>query len=312
MTKQCAICGHGAERGSICTACRAALERARDRTISEFQPLPGLAVATAAGRQVQRSTGRAAPRGERPARGRNDQRGTSGLTDGGLLEVPTRTRASVFVWVIVTLMVLVVTYVAYGVVTRALGAAATMSNNHESALRDGASSSDAPRERGSVAPVVAARSFEAAEPLETIPVPPQPSLEVRSDPAHLDFREHSGTARSLRAERRDAQARRPNTEADPSKSAPAGPPRALQDDADATDGASARTAVTVTTESRARPVEASRPNRWERMATNLKGCARDGLFGGFLCEQRVRLQYCEGYWGQVVQCPGSPANDHGQ
>ena len=31
-------------------------------------------------------------------------------------------------------------------------------------------------------------------------------------------------------------------------------------------------------------------------------------FDGLICGQRVRIQYCEGYWGKVPQCPGMTAN----
>jgi hypothetical protein len=35
-----------------------------------------------------------------------------------------------------------------------------------------------------------------------------------------------------------------------------------------------------------------------------------GFLGRVVCEQRVRLQYCEGQWGKVPQCPGGPSADH--
>jgi hypothetical protein len=36
-----------------------------------------------------------------------------------------------------------------------------------------------------------------------------------------------------------------------------------------------------------------------------------GFLGRVVCEQKVRLQYCEGQWGKVPQCPGGPNADHG-
>jgi hypothetical protein len=48
------------------------------------------------------------------------------------------------------------------------------------------------------------------------------------------------------------------------------------------------------------------------MADQVARCGRDGFLAGVICEQRVRLKYCEGYWGQVAQCPSGIANDHGQ
>lgn len=58
--------------------------------------------------------------------------------------------------------------------------------------------------------------------------------------------------------------------------------------------------------------EAPAPDRWQVMADQIARCGRDGFLAGVICEQRVRLKYCEGYWGQVAQCPSSIANDHGQ
>jgi hypothetical protein len=55
-------------------------------------------------------------------------------------------------------------------------------------------------------------------------------------------------------------------------------------------------------------VAPSAPDRWQTMADSLARCANEGGFGGFICDQRVRLQSCEGYWGQVAQCPNPPEN----
>jgi hypothetical protein len=54
------------------------------------------------------------------------------------------------------------------------------------------------------------------------------------------------------------------------------------------------------------------PDRWQLMADAISQCGREGLLASVICEQRVRLQYCEGYWGQASQCPSGIANDHGQ
>jgi hypothetical protein len=58
--------------------------------------------------------------------------------------------------------------------------------------------------------------------------------------------------------------------------------------------------------------EAPAPDRWQVMADQINRCGRDGFFAGVICEQRVRLKYCEGYWGQAAQCPSGIPNDHGQ
>jgi hypothetical protein len=53
-------------------------------------------------------------------------------------------------------------------------------------------------------------------------------------------------------------------------------------------------------------------DRWQTMSDALGKCDREGVFNGLICGQRVRIQYCDGYWGQVPQCPGTVSNlDHG-
>ncbi len=49
------------------------------------------------------------------------------------------------------------------------------------------------------------------------------------------------------------------------------------------------------------------PDRWQNMRTALTECDSQGMFDGLVCGQRVRIQYCEGYWGKVAQCPGATA-----
>jgi hypothetical protein len=45
------------------------------------------------------------------------------------------------------------------------------------------------------------------------------------------------------------------------------------------------------------------------MAAAIARCP-DGFLERVICEQRIRLQYCDGHWGQVAQCPGGPSADH--
>ncbi len=54
------------------------------------------------------------------------------------------------------------------------------------------------------------------------------------------------------------------------------------------------------------------PDRWASMRQALAACDREGGLSGFLCDQRVRLDGCEGYWGRVADCPGPPENPGGQ
>jgi hypothetical protein len=57
--------------------------------------------------------------------------------------------------------------------------------------------------------------------------------------------------------------------------------------------------------------EAPAPDRWQVMSDQIVRCGRDGFLAGVICEQRVRLKYCEGYWGSAPQCPSGITNDHG-
>jgi hypothetical protein len=49
------------------------------------------------------------------------------------------------------------------------------------------------------------------------------------------------------------------------------------------------------------------PDRWQTMRAALTECDSQGMLDGLICGQRVRIQYCDGYWGKVAQCPGATA-----
>jgi hypothetical protein len=53
-------------------------------------------------------------------------------------------------------------------------------------------------------------------------------------------------------------------------------------------------------------------DRWQLLTAGLGRCSGRDLFARGTCEQLARVQYCEGYWGQVAMCPGGIGNDHGQ
>ena len=53
------------------------------------------------------------------------------------------------------------------------------------------------------------------------------------------------------------------------------------------------------------------PDRGSSLASSLARCGGD-FFARAGCEQRVRLQYCDGRWGQDALCPAGITNDHGQ
>jgi hypothetical protein len=47
------------------------------------------------------------------------------------------------------------------------------------------------------------------------------------------------------------------------------------------------------------------PDRWQTMRDAQAQCDRQGLIDGLICGQRVKMQYCDGYWGKVAQCQGA-------
>jgi hypothetical protein len=47
------------------------------------------------------------------------------------------------------------------------------------------------------------------------------------------------------------------------------------------------------------------PDRWQNMRDAQAQCDRQGVIDGLICGQRVRMQYCDGYWGKVAQCQGA-------
>jgi len=60
------------------------------------------------------------------------------------------------------------------------------------------------------------------------------------------------------------------------------------------------------------PRPAPAADRWAQMHDDLQRCTREDFINRVVCDQRVRLRYCDGYWGKVAQCPGAAAADHGQ
>jgi hypothetical protein len=58
--------------------------------------------------------------------------------------------------------------------------------------------------------------------------------------------------------------------------------------------------------------EPPRPDRLQALDGALAGCARETAEGRAVCERRARLQFCNGYWGKVPQCPDSQSPDPGK
>jgi len=95
-----------------------------------------------------------------------------------------------------------------------------------------------------------------------------------------------------------------SSKAPPSKATnPPGPPGSLP---------TATEAPGITAQGRTPSQQTAQPDRWQQMREAMARCAGDNFFKRVACEQAVGLQYCEGFWGKVPQCPSGPAKDRGQ
>ena len=52
------------------------------------------------------------------------------------------------------------------------------------------------------------------------------------------------------------------------------------------------------------PPESVVPDRLQMLRAAVTRCARENFLASFICDQRARLQYCDGHWGEVPECPG--------
>ena len=52
------------------------------------------------------------------------------------------------------------------------------------------------------------------------------------------------------------------------------------------------------------PPESVVPDRLQMLRAAVARCARENFLASFICDQRARLQYCDGHWGEVPECPG--------
>jgi hypothetical protein len=163
----------------------------------------------------------------------------------------------------------------------------------------------------------AAEPQKASEPAAAAP---EPVKEVAAPPAAAP------TAEATPATTPDEQGKVAAPSPDALPGTPAVPPKAVRTaqpkaapKAEAT-AAEAPPAPTPTPKAPARaapqvaaaPAAPVQPDRWQMYADAMARCAREDFFKRFGCEQRTRMQYCDGFWGQVPQCPAAPTRDHGQ
>ncbi|MEO8484754.1 MAG: hypothetical protein ABI585_00310 [Betaproteobacteria bacterium] len=75
---------------------------------------------------------------------------------------------------------------------------------------------------------------------------------------------------------------------------------------------SPRPAPIVVASAQVLPRPAGEPSRWDRMRDDVATCARsEFFFDAVLCDQRVRLHYCDAWWGRSAECPSGRQGDYG-
>lgn len=273
----CKICGRPSEAGAkLCPDCRAARKRAYDATIT--QPLMALAGAGTVSRTLSRlRRSDASPKAKaRPAARKAQAEVAKAEAEAG---VPAKRKASArpLLWVSLTL----------GVVLAAI--AGWYLPNHPPATPElGAASSASPAAPapGASAPGAGPAGVKPAEPAPpTAALPPLPTIVER------ELVPHSPAAGKPATSKRAVAA--PKAAAPP----PEAPP-----EIEPVRAAAPAPVVGV-------PPPVPRIDPWQQMGEAIGRCP-PGFLDHVMCEQRIRLQYCEGHWGKVAQCPGGPSDDH--
>jgi len=59
------------------------------------------------------------------------------------------------------------------------------------------------------------------------------------------------------------------------------------------------------------PAPKPAPDRWQRLADALARCPANDVIARTVCQETLRLEQCEGYWGRVAPCPARPERDYG-
>ena len=52
-------------------------------------------------------------------------------------------------------------------------------------------------------------------------------------------------------------------------------------------------------------------DRWHRLADALNRCPADDVIARTVCQESLRIDQCEGYWGRVAPCPARQDREYG-
>ena len=271
----CQICGRRSAPGAkLCADCRAARKRAYDATIT--QPLLAMVGAGTISRtlsRLRRSDNSPEAKARRAARKAKAAAQASSPASAPAPAAPAAAGSRSILWALLAIGVVVAAIAGWHLPTRA---------------------PDAP-DVGTPSTATPAQPAPDAEPARMIPsattppataLPPLPTIVERE----LIPNSHAaGKAATSKRANPSPKAAAPPTEAPPKVEIVRAPPPEP-----------------------APPVTKGVPPRadpWQQMNEAIGRCPA-GFLGRVVCEQKVRLQYCEGQWGKVPQCPGGPSADH--
>ncbi len=267
----CQICGRRSAPGAkLCVDCRAARKRAFDATIT--QPLMAMAGAGTVSRTLARLRRAEASPEAKARRAARKAKAAAESAAPPVVAPPAAGKSAgsrSLLWVLLSIGVVLAAIAGWYLPSRAPATPGTEA--------DSFATPSAPPQAGVESP--------RSEPVETAPpaatLPPLPTIVER------ELVPHAAAVGRPATPKRVAPAPKPAAQPE----APAeveivrAPPPALAPPA---------------------PQPAPRADPWQQMSEAIGRCP-DGFLGHVVCEQRIRLQYCEGHWGQVPQCPGGPS-----
>lgn len=53
------------------------------------------------------------------------------------------------------------------------------------------------------------------------------------------------------------------------------------------------------------------PDRWQRLSEALARCPANDTFARTVCQESLRIESCEGFWGRVAPCPARVEREYG-
>jgi len=266
----CQICGRRSAPGAkLCVDCRAARKRAFDATIT--QPLMAMAGAGTVSRTLARlRRAEASPE----AKARRAARKAKAAAESAALPVVAPPAAGKsagsrpLLWILLSIGVVLAAVAGWHLPSRTPAAPGTDA--------DSVARPSAPPQGGVKSP--------PTEPVETTPaaaLPPLPTIVERELVPHAPAAGRPATPKRVAPAPKPAAQPEAPAEIEVVRAPPAAPAPPA-------------------------PKPAPQADPWQQMSAAIGRCP-DGFLGHVVCEQRIRLQYCEGHWGQVAQCPGGPS-----